>query len=81
MLWMVDRLTWRACAGGGGGGGPCGSDQDCGEGGSCLVSMDGYVESAACVCLGFLWLLWGRRRLLALQALDMSAWRCRKATV
>ncbi|KAF0298195.1 Acetyl-coenzyme A transporter 1 [Amphibalanus amphitrite] len=80
MLWMVDQLTWKTCPSGLG----CSTNADCGEGEAalCTTTLDGYyIESLACACFGFLWLLWGRHRLLRLQSLDLSAWRYRKIGV
>lgn len=80
VLWLVDKLTWSSCSTDGL---PCSGQhkQVCSDkGGTCLVALDGYfIESALCCALGFLWLLWGRHRLLRLQNLNISAWRCQRS--
>ena len=46
------------------------------SGAKCVTEVEGYyVESFACVCLGFLWLvLWGWRTIKRLQSASESDW-------
>ncbi|KAL3862609.1 hypothetical protein ACJMK2_008565 [Sinanodonta woodiana] len=77
-LWLVDSLTWKSCEGVTG---SCYSDLDIqackNEGGTCVTTVDGYyIESFACVIIGFLWLQWRKRKVRQLDALDQSHWKC-----
>jgi len=78
-LWLLDPLTSKSCSGT-----PLSNDcsnsaleETCkAEGGLCLTLVDGYyVETVACVAIGFLWLLWGKQRILRLQAAPLSDWK------
>lgn len=80
-LWMVDSLTFSRCQGAPAGPLPCGSKEDrqacTSQGGSCVTAVDGYnIEMVLCIVLGFLWLLYARRRAHWLQSLPLSAWKC-----
>lgn len=82
-LWMVDSLTFSHCEGGTAARGwlPCSSKEDhnacTSQGGSCVTTIDGYnIEMVLCIVLGFLWLLYARRRAQWLQSLPLSAWKC-----
>ncbi|XP_060080506.1 acetyl-coenzyme A transporter 1-like [Ylistrum balloti] len=77
-LWMIDGLTWKECQGSSGNcGSPSESEACAAEGGSCVTTIDGYyIESISCVVIGFLWLLWRRRKLLQLDSLPESSWKC-----
>ncbi|KAH3818059.1 acetyl-coenzyme A transporter 1-like [Dreissena polymorpha] len=77
-LWAVDTLTWKSCDGA--------SNQSCytadeshackEAGGTCITTLDGYyLESALCIVIGFLWLLWGRKKVKQLDDLDLKAWK------
>ncbi|XP_049809604.1 acetyl-coenzyme A transporter 1 [Schistocerca nitens] len=77
-LWFVDGLTYKACS--------MAQDNNCSsesekqacisQGGSCETVLDGYyVESAVCVVIGFLWLLWGKKRVNYLQSRGDNAWK------
>ncbi|KAK3609668.1 hypothetical protein CHS0354_035954 [Potamilus streckersoni] len=77
-LWLVDSLTWKSCEGVIG---SCYSEQDIqactNAGGTCVTTVDGYyVESFACVVIGFLWLQWRKRKVHQLDTLDLSHWKC-----
>lgn len=42
-----------------------------------MTTIDGYdIEMVLCIVLGFLWLLYARRRAHWLQSLPLSAWKC-----
>ncbi|XP_076645880.1 acetyl-coenzyme A transporter 1 [Halictus rubicundus] len=78
-LWFVDPLTLRQCS--------TNPSNDCStiserelctntHNGVCNMQLDGYyIESVLCLIIGLAWLRWGRRRIEALQARPMSAWK------
>lgn len=77
-LWLVDSLTFARCQGAAA---SCSSKEDrqacTSQGGSCVTTIDGYdIEMVLCIVLGFLWLLYARRRAHWLQSLPLSAWKC-----
>lgn len=76
-LWLVDFLTFKTC-------GEVPNPSPCNpeDGGckkfvvSCVTDVDGfYIESLACVIIGFLWLRWGRQKILNLQRLAVEDWK------
>ncbi|XP_069115079.1 acetyl-coenzyme A transporter 1-like [Argopecten irradians] len=77
-LWMIDSLTWKECQGGPGYCEDSTESEACTSGGGkCVITTDGYfIESIVCVVIGFLWLLWRRRKLHQLDSLPQSAWKC-----
>lgn len=77
-LWLVDSLTFKSCTSLQNN--ICSSElekQECLKAdGTCETTLDGYyVESAVCVAIGFLWLLWGRKKIMDLQEKDDRAWK------
>ncbi|XP_052761222.1 acetyl-coenzyme A transporter 1-like [Mya arenaria] len=77
-LWVVDSITWKSCEGAVGQ--SCHTSDAshlCKEaGGHCETTLDGfYIESFVCVFIGFLWLMWRKRRVQELDALDLKAWK------
>ncbi|CAN7986785.1 unnamed protein product [Ixodes pacificus] len=80
-LWFVDNLTFQHCQGAGDGWTQCSSKEDqqacAGQGGTCETTLDGYyIEMVLCILLGFVWLLYARRRARWLQSLPPAAWKC-----
>ncbi|XP_046572615.1 acetyl-coenzyme A transporter 1-like [Haliotis rubra] len=78
-LWMVDYLTWTKCTADGID--TCNSKTlkaEChAADGNCTTTMDGYyIESVACVIVGFIWLIWKKGTVKHLDSLDLSAWKC-----
>ncbi|XP_066478430.1 acetyl-coenzyme A transporter 1 [Tiliqua scincoides] len=82
-LWLVDPLTRKECIGAQG--------QSCGtvaaaelctkEGGSCVITLDGYyVESIICVALGLAWWLFLGPKFKRLQDERSSSWKCRRTS-
>ncbi|KAJ8986188.1 hypothetical protein NQ317_005662 [Molorchus minor] len=83
-LYFVDPLTWKECQGG-----TESIDNMCrdtlekelcvNKGGKCVTILDGfYIETAFCVIIGFLWLLWGVKRVRQVQSLDENSWKLSK---
>lgn len=80
-LWMVESLTFKRCVGAAKDWLSCSSKEDLdtcsSQGGTCETTIDGYnIEMVLCILLGFLWLLYARRRAHWLQSLPQSAWKC-----
>ncbi|KAH7958499.1 hypothetical protein HPB49_002081 [Dermacentor silvarum] len=80
-LWMVDSLTFKRCVGATKGWLHCSSKEDhdacSSQRGICNTTLDGYnIEMVLCIMLGFLWLLYARRKAHWLQSLPQSAWKC-----
>lgn len=82
-LWLVDPLTRKECVGAQG--------HSCGtvaaaelctkEGGSCVITLDGYyVESIVCVALGLAWWLFLGPKFKRLQDERSSSWKCRRTS-
>lgn len=80
-LWMVESFTFKRCVGAAKDWLSCSSKEDLdtcsSQGGTCETTIDGYnIEMVLCIMLGFLWLLYARRRAHWLQSLPQSAWKC-----
>uniref|UniRef100_A0A131YNZ3 MFS transporter, PAT family, solute carrier family 33 (Acetyl-CoA transporter), member 1 n=1 Tax=Rhipicephalus appendiculatus TaxID=34631 RepID=A0A131YNZ3_RHIAP len=80
-LWMVDSLTFKHCVGASKAWFHCSSKEDqnicSSQKGTCETTIDGYnIEMVFCIALGFLWLLYARRKGNWLQSLPQSAWKC-----
>uniref|UniRef100_A0A023GL28 Putative acetyl-coa transporter n=1 Tax=Amblyomma triste TaxID=251400 RepID=A0A023GL28_AMBTT len=80
-LWMMDSLTFKRCVGALQGWPLCSSKEHLetctSQGGTCETTIDGYnIEMVLCIVLGFVWLLYARRRAHWLQSLPQSAWKC-----
>ncbi|XP_066295927.1 acetyl-coenzyme A transporter 1-like [Branchiostoma lanceolatum] len=76
-LWLVDDITWSRCDGVEGL--MCGSadlNKACEvAGGTCSTWLDGYyIESAACLVIGFIWLKLSANTVRKLQNKELSAW-------
>uniref|UniRef100_A0A6P7G5N7 Acetyl-coenzyme A transporter 1 n=1 Tax=Diabrotica virgifera virgifera TaxID=50390 RepID=A0A6P7G5N7_DIAVI len=80
-LYWVDPLTWKRCEGG-----AESVDNICRNnvekvlcekvGGKCVTVLDGfYIETLICVAIGFLWYLWGAKKVRHLQQLGDNAWK------
>ncbi|XP_018573648.1 acetyl-coenzyme A transporter 1 [Anoplophora glabripennis] len=83
-LYFVDPLTWKQCEGG-----AESMDNSCrnavekelclSKGGKCVTTLDGfYIETVICAVIGFVWLLWGSRKIRYIQSLDENAWKLHK---
>jgi PAT family acetyl-CoA transporter-like MFS transporter 1 len=75
-LWLVDILTWKSCEGAAG---FCENHDQvkvCEDGGGkCITHIDGYyIESIACVFIGFSWLLWKSKTVRKLQDIPAREW-------
>lgn len=81
VLWFIDPLTITQCTGA-----AVVKSKSCGtqelvevctsKGGTCSTIIDGYyVESAVCIVLGFIWLLWRKSSLTVMQNLKITSWR------
>ncbi|KAH8042092.1 hypothetical protein HPB51_021176 [Rhipicephalus microplus] len=80
-LWMVDSFTFKRCVGASEAWLYCSSKEDknicSSQKGTCETTIDGYnIEMVFCIALGFLWLLYARRKANWLQSLPQSAWKC-----
>lgn len=80
-LYFVDPLTWKQCEGG-----AESLDNTCrttvekdlciSKGGQCVTILDGfYIETLICIVIGFLWYLWGAKRIRHIQLLGENAWK------
>ena len=86
-LWIVDAITVKECAGydaakvnGTDGVGACDGKSETAAceaaGGTCVTLTEGYyIESAACVAFGLVWLVWGWPTIKRLQAAPVDDWR------
>ncbi|CAG9773849.1 unnamed protein product [Ceutorhynchus assimilis] len=80
-LYFVDPLTWKECQGGENNlGNSCDNTTEkeicIKNGGKCVTQLDGYyVETVICTVVGFLWLLWGAKRIKHIQSLGEKAWK------
>lgn len=44
-----------------------------------MTQLDGfYIETAICTAIGFLWLLWGIKRIKYIQSLGENAWKLQR---
>ncbi|XP_078695620.1 acetyl-coenzyme A transporter 1-like [Branchiostoma floridae x Branchiostoma belcheri] len=76
-LWLVDDITWSRCEGVEGL--TCGSadlNKACeSAGGNCVTWLDGYyIECAACLVIGLIWLKLRANTVKQLQNKELSAW-------
>ncbi|XP_078617067.1 acetyl-coenzyme A transporter 1-like [Branchiostoma floridae x Branchiostoma japonicum] len=76
-LWLVDDITWSSCEGVEGL--TCGGadlDKACETaGGTCVTWIDGYyLETAACLVIGLVWLKLRANTVKELQSKELSAW-------
>ncbi|CAG9860451.1 unnamed protein product [Phyllotreta striolata] len=80
-LYFVDPLTWKRCDGG-----PESLDNACrntiekdlciSKGGQCTTVLDGfYIETVICIVVGYLWYLWGAKKLRNIQGLSENSWK------
>ncbi|XP_072397426.1 acetyl-coenzyme A transporter 1 [Diabrotica undecimpunctata] len=80
-LYWVDPLTWKRCDGGAESvDNICRNNEEkvlCEKvGGKCVTVLDGfYIETLICVAIGFLWYLWGAKKVRHLQQLGENAWK------
>ncbi|XP_060521373.1 acetyl-coenzyme A transporter 1 [Cylas formicarius] len=80
-LYFVDPLTWKVCEGGAGlEKNLCSNniekEQCLGNNGKCVTTLDGfYIETAVCTAIGFMWLVWGLKKIRYVQSLDEQAWK------
>lgn len=80
-LWFVDALSWKSCHGGEIEGLDCDWKADAEacvqKGGTCHIDIDGYyIEVIVCTIIGFLWLRWKTKKVMELQTVDKSVWKC-----
>lgn len=83
-LYFVDPLTWKECEGGIDNlknicRNSTEKEQCILNGGKCITQLDGfYIETAICTAVGFLWLLWGMKRINQVQSLDENEWTLKR---
>ncbi|XP_064642289.1 acetyl-coenzyme A transporter 1-like [Lineus longissimus] len=81
-LSLVDNFTWKSCIGASGSCDTGDLSKVCEkDGGSCMITTDGYyIESVVCVIIGIVWLVMRSRAVKNLQTLPESAWTCSSST-
>lgn len=77
-LWLVDPFTRKSCSNEGHSCSDSAAQSLCeANGGKCSTDVDGYyVVLSVSLLIGLLWLKWGRSKLLRLQSLPLSTWKC-----
>ncbi|KAL1494448.1 hypothetical protein ABEB36_010046 [Hypothenemus hampei] len=83
-LYFVDPLTWKECQGGerylGNTCDTIAAKEECiNYGGKCVKFLDGYyIETIVCTAIGFLWMLWGVKKIKYIQSLGEGAWKLKR---
>ncbi|XP_030751812.1 acetyl-coenzyme A transporter 1 [Sitophilus oryzae] len=83
-LYFVDPLTWKECVGADSLSGNMCKDavekEECiNSNGKCVTTLDGfYIETVICTVIGFIWLMWGEKKIQEVQSLDENAWKLQR---
>lgn len=80
-LWLLDYSTFKHCSVDGF---SCNTKETmatCSKaGGQCNITVDGYyIEMIILSLIGFIWLIWARKRIEKIESLPPTSWRCSQA--